>query len=163
MRTTSVENIVFWDVMPCSRLDLYRRFRGTCQFYFRVEQQVFRGGSRFLRNVGDFLPDFTTSCPMIQYSSYLRLFLQCFSLSRSYFCHIKLFNVVKAAHDHYGCRFYAIPPTFFFQAYSQYAKPHLQLAKTTLEVHLRSIRSNNPKHSVLRTVAQKPNCLPNAF
>jgi hypothetical protein len=45
---------VFWDVAPCSRVDVYRRFRGVCCLY----HQGNHGGSKHLWNVGKVLPDY---------------------------------------------------------------------------------------------------------
>jgi hypothetical protein len=46
---------VFWDVAPCSLVEIYRRFRGSC-----CDDRPDDGGSKHLWSVGKLLPDYTT-------------------------------------------------------------------------------------------------------
>jgi hypothetical protein len=88
-----IKNNVFSDVTPCSLVEVYRRFEGpSVMFYFeekvqqgnkeeanRIYEQFVcllvllfdseEGGSAFLRNVGNFLPDYTASRPRRYYLS----------------------------------------------------------------------------------------------
>jgi hypothetical protein len=48
------KNCFFWVVASCSLVELYRRFRGACCLH-RPDD----GGSKYIRNVGKLLPDYT--------------------------------------------------------------------------------------------------------
>jgi hypothetical protein len=48
---------VFWDVAPCSLLEIDRRFRGACCLHDRCDD----GGSKHLWNIGQFLRDCTAT------------------------------------------------------------------------------------------------------
>jgi hypothetical protein len=58
--------IAFWDVAPCSLVEVYQRFRGACWLY----RQGYDWGSKHLWNVGKLLPDYTAQHPRWQ-SSYV--------------------------------------------------------------------------------------------
>jgi hypothetical protein len=72
-----MKNTVFWDVNPCSSVEVHGHFRGMCclnlptlllagcliGFFVEPEDE----GSIFLRNMGD-LPDYTALHPRNQYS-----------------------------------------------------------------------------------------------
>jgi hypothetical protein len=57
---------VIWVAAPCSLVEVYRRFRGTC-LHHRGDGW---GGSRYLSNVSKLLPDYTALQPTRQQSSY---------------------------------------------------------------------------------------------
>jgi hypothetical protein len=46
---------VFWVVAPCSLVEVYQRFRGTCCLHHEGDD----GSSMYHRNVGKLLPDYT--------------------------------------------------------------------------------------------------------
>jgi hypothetical protein len=54
----SMKMTVFWDVAPCSLVEVYRRFRGTF-FLHHQSDQPDDGGSKYLWNVGKLLADYT--------------------------------------------------------------------------------------------------------
>jgi hypothetical protein len=58
---------VFWDAVPCSLVEVYRRFRGAYCLHHRPD-----GGSKHLWNVGK-LTDYTAQHPSRQSPSYLPL------------------------------------------------------------------------------------------
>jgi hypothetical protein len=58
---------VFWDVAPCSLVEINRRFRSTC-FLHHHHPQWWR--HKHLWNVGQFLPDYTEQHLRRQSSSY---------------------------------------------------------------------------------------------
>jgi hypothetical protein len=43
-------------VAPCSLIEVFQRFRGTCCLHHQGDED---GGSKHLRNVGKLLPDYT--------------------------------------------------------------------------------------------------------
>jgi hypothetical protein len=55
----------FWGVALCNLVEVYRRFRGACCLHRPVD-----GGSKYLWNVGNLLPDYTAQQPRKQLSSY---------------------------------------------------------------------------------------------
>jgi hypothetical protein len=57
---------VFWVVAPCSLVEVYRRFRGTCCLHHHRPDD---GSSKYLWNVGKLLPGYTTLQPKRQASS----------------------------------------------------------------------------------------------
>jgi hypothetical protein len=61
--------IAFSNVTPCSLADVYRYLEERTAYILRVEDCVFfypeDEGSKFLRNVGNYLPDYTVSHPKI--------------------------------------------------------------------------------------------------
>jgi hypothetical protein len=58
----SMKMTVFWDVAPCSLADADRCFKGDYCLQHRPDE----GGSKRLRNVGQFLPDYTVQHPRRQ-------------------------------------------------------------------------------------------------
>jgi hypothetical protein len=52
---TELNMTVFWDVSPCSLVEIYRRFRCACCLHYQ--------GSKYLWNVGKFLLDSKTQYP----------------------------------------------------------------------------------------------------
>jgi hypothetical protein len=66
---------VFWVVVPCSLVEVYRRFRGAC-FHHQQGKRPDDGGSKHLRNESKLLPDYTVQQPRRQpYSHSSRLFI----------------------------------------------------------------------------------------
>jgi hypothetical protein len=62
---------VFWDVAPCSLIEIYRRYSGAyCLHHNRSDDE----GSMYLWNVGKFLPDYMAQHPRRQPSLYLCLY-----------------------------------------------------------------------------------------
>jgi hypothetical protein len=57
---------VFWDVAPCSLVEVYWCFRGACC----LDCSPDNGGSKHLWNVGKLLPDYTALQPKWHPSSY---------------------------------------------------------------------------------------------
>jgi hypothetical protein len=72
LTAASMKIIVFWDVAPCSLIEVYQRFRGTYCIHHHSPDD---GGSKHLRNVGKFLPDYTAQHPRRQPSSSFILFI----------------------------------------------------------------------------------------
>jgi hypothetical protein len=85
-----MKSSVFWDIMPCSPLKLYRRFGGTCRLHLqrrricqaRSQRVAIRtnfllsllfdfedGGDMFLRNVGTISTEYTALYPRRWFSS----------------------------------------------------------------------------------------------
>jgi hypothetical protein len=68
---------IFWGVMPCSLVHVRRLFGGSYYFLLHCCSCWLLGllldhddeGNMFLRNVGEFLPDYTASHPGRQYSA----------------------------------------------------------------------------------------------
>jgi hypothetical protein len=83
----NVNIVFFWDVTPCSLVEGYQHFGGTCCLQVsRETSSIFYpedGGSRFFVNVGFFLPHYTASHPII--------FITVGTSSLTHFC--------AAAHD----------------------------------------------------------------
>jgi hypothetical protein len=81
-----LKSIIFWDMTPCSPLCSNRRFGGTQRLHLQGRRNVQQtteqacwfvglffdpedGGAMFLRNVGCYTTDYTTSYPRRWYSS----------------------------------------------------------------------------------------------
>jgi hypothetical protein len=63
-----IKMAVFWVTVPCSLVEVYRRFRGTCYLHHQGDDDW---GSKHHWNVGKLLPDYTAQQLRIQSSSYL--------------------------------------------------------------------------------------------
>jgi hypothetical protein len=60
---------LFWGVLPCSQVDVDRRFRGAYCFHHQGYGRPDDGGSPHLWNVGQHLLDYTAVHPRILYTS----------------------------------------------------------------------------------------------
>jgi hypothetical protein len=60
-----VRMTVFWDVAPCSLVEVYRRFRNACYLHHQDDPDDW--GSKYLWNVAEFLPDYTVQHPEDSY------------------------------------------------------------------------------------------------
>jgi hypothetical protein len=67
--TMQISMSVFWDVAPCSVVDINRRFRGAYCSIIRAMSNI--EGSKFFWNVGQYLPDYTVHHPRRQPHSHL--------------------------------------------------------------------------------------------
>jgi hypothetical protein len=65
---------VFWLVLPCSLVEVYRRFSRDCCLH----QEGDDGGSKHLLNVGKLLPDYTRRRENLKFHR-LFIFLECSS------------------------------------------------------------------------------------
>jgi len=149
-------------MMPCTRVEIYRCFGETCKFYFRYNSKplVEAAGSSdisvtFLRLycvMSDSTVTFiakVVSVVILTFTFLLtsrKIIQNCRDPTRPNGPSIYVADdkyrwqkYGKRNRDLYGCQFYAVPPTFFFQTHWQYAETNLQLAKTNLELRLYSI------------------------
>jgi hypothetical protein len=60
LTVASIKMSVFWVVVPCSLVEVKRRFRGTCRLHHYCPDD---GGSKHLRNIGKLLPDYMALQP----------------------------------------------------------------------------------------------------
>jgi hypothetical protein len=67
----SMKMNVFWDVAQCNPVETDRRFRGA----YCLHHQGDNGGSKHLRNIGQFVPNYTVQLPRRQSSSVLSLII----------------------------------------------------------------------------------------
>lgn len=68
-----IENTIFWDVTPCSKVEAYRRFGGTYHLHFWdwiIRNLNTLKDNSLLRNVHKLLSDHTASHPKRQYCTY---------------------------------------------------------------------------------------------
>jgi hypothetical protein len=63
LTAASMKMAIFWDVAPCSLVEVYRRFSGACCLHHQ---------GKHLWNVGKLLPDYTAQHPRRQLSSFLQ-------------------------------------------------------------------------------------------
>jgi hypothetical protein len=61
MEIIKLQITMFSDIMPCSLGDAYKHFGGTS--YFLLQMQDADVGTRFFRNYGTFLPNYTEAHP----------------------------------------------------------------------------------------------------
>jgi hypothetical protein len=60
----TVKTVIFWIITPYSLLGSYQRFWGTCCIHIQGMLLItWNGGSRFLWNIGDDLPDYKVAYP----------------------------------------------------------------------------------------------------
>jgi hypothetical protein len=80
---TTITTAVFWDVTPCSLIEIYRHFKGTCCLYHHSRRvHTEDAGRTFVRNICKPLPDYITSHSrtpqsMYEYLIHVRLLLLC--------------------------------------------------------------------------------------
>jgi hypothetical protein len=73
LTAASMKITVFWDVAPCSLVEVYRRCRGTCCLHHQGDYPDDEG-SKYLCNVSKLLPDYMVQHPRIQPSSCYKFF-----------------------------------------------------------------------------------------
>jgi hypothetical protein len=61
-----LKNTVFWDVKPCSLVDIYRSWGGTFCIQLQIYSEMW--GRTFLRNVGKYISDYQPSHPRRHYA-----------------------------------------------------------------------------------------------
>jgi hypothetical protein len=61
LTAANMKTTVFWDIAPCSVVEVYRLFGGSCCLHHQSD-----GGSKHVWNVGKLLPDFTAQQPRRQ-------------------------------------------------------------------------------------------------
>jgi hypothetical protein len=65
-----MKKAVFWVVAPCSLVHTDRRFRGAYCLHDQDDESSDDESGKLLRNVGQFLPDYTMQHPRRQPSSF---------------------------------------------------------------------------------------------
>jgi hypothetical protein len=63
LTATSMKMAVIWDVAPCSLVGIDRPFRLACCLHHQGDDLLDDGGSKLLRNVVQYLPDYRMQHP----------------------------------------------------------------------------------------------------
>jgi hypothetical protein len=75
MRAVNMMIAVFWNLKPCSLVEVYCRFRGTFCSHHQKRMYAKNGGSIFLSKVGNHLPGYKASPYKRQTFLYINILL----------------------------------------------------------------------------------------